>query len=129
MYSFAGNPGKHRVEITFDGHFIREHDTFDALLKETVSKIRSSDGRFDCLIDMIKAPVAPQEVASRGGDAIQWAISNGLRKGAFVTGSTTGRMQMRRLSERNEKVEYFFCLDEARLWLDSEPFTPPASSP
>lgn len=119
MYSFASNLSKHRVEITFDGDFVREHDAFDAQLQMAAFQVRMPDGSFDCLIDLSKAPVAPQEVAARGGDAIHWAIRNGLRKAAFVTGSTTARMQMRRLAQRHEKVEYFADLTEAQHWLET----------
>jgi len=127
MYSFTGDREKHRVKIAFSGQYVGEHDRFDALLQETVCKVRAPSGQFDCLIDMIDAPVAPQEIASRGGDAIQWAIKHGMRKAAFATGTVTGRMQMRRLSEQSERVEYFSTLEEALHWLDLEPIDPRTS--
>ena len=118
MWTFADNPAQHRIEITFKGDYAREHNAFDARLMAAVNRVRTRDGAFDCLVDMSQTDVAPQDVSTRGGDAILWCLANGLRKGAFVHSSVTGRMQIRRLAQGHGRLNYFTSLEEAERWLD-----------
>ena len=117
MWSFAENRDRNRIEITFSGGYDREHDAFDAQLMASATRLKAVSGSFDCLVDMTEAQLAPQAVTERGAGAIQWCIANGLRKGAIVHSSATGRMQMRRLAQGHEKLDYFASVKAAESWL------------
>ena len=119
MWTFAQNTEKNRVEITFAGGFGRQHDAFDAQLMAMAKRLMIANGHFDCLVDMSRSELAPQEVTERGAGAIKWCVANGLRKAAFVHSNTAGRMQIRRLSHGHEKLSYFASLADAEHWLDT----------
>jgi len=122
MWTIAENTRKNRVEIIFAGAYGRQHDAFDAQLMAAAKRLKASNGEFDCLVDMTQSHVAPQEVTERGAEAIKWCLANGLRKGAFVHSSITGRMQIRRLAQGHEKLNYFTSVEEAKDWLDHTSF-------
>ncbi|MEL7190254.1 MAG: hypothetical protein AAGK17_11930 [Pseudomonadota bacterium] len=119
MYTICAKPENHRVEVTFEGPHDYDHVAFSAELREAVLSIRSSDGHFDLLVDFSKGQVLPQEIAHRSEQNIAWCLSQGMRKSANVMPTTTHRMQVKRLSNQDERLGYFPSRPLAESWLES----------
>jgi hypothetical protein len=117
MFKVTPLPGKHRVEISFEGNFDHDPADFRAALIAAVGKVQAHDQSFDLICDFTHAHVMPQDHATTGQAAIAWCIENGLRKSANVTASVTQRMQLRRVSEGDLRFEQFADHGEAEEWL------------
>lgn len=117
MYSIEKDHINGRVNATFSGNF--EHDAADLVadIKDAIPDVRRSDGTFDLLSDFTDASVMPQDHAQTSEDFLLWLDKNGLRKSAIVMTSITQRMQVQRVSDRNEKLGYFGSRAEAQKWL------------
>jgi len=119
MYSIRRSSAKNRVEIIFDGSHDYSSEIFTAELKDAALEVRSADGVFDLLVDFSNSHVLPQDAAHRSENNIVWCSAHGMRKSANIVPTMTHRMQLKRVSRGNERLEYFETRGEAESWLDA----------
>ncbi len=67
--------------------------------------------------DFSRSMVMPQDIAHESKNLAIWLIENGLRKSANILQSATQRMQIARVTQRDEKFAYFTSREEAAAWL------------
>lgn len=120
MYTIQTIPAKSRVEIIFRGKHDYDFMQFSEELKAAAILVRSSDRHFDLLVDFTEGQVLPRENAEQSAHNISWCIDHGMRRSANVVSMITQKMQVQRVSERNEILHYFETRTEAERWLDSD---------
>lgn len=119
MYTIRALLERNRVEIIFDGAHDYDYLVFSQELKDAALAVRSNQGHFDLLVDFTAGQVLPQENAAQSERNIAWCIANGMRKSANVMTTIIQKIQVKRVSHRDEKLGYFETREEAEKWLDS----------
>ena len=118
MYSIDPNRQKRRVTLSFDGLMRQDPQVFFKELTDAVKSVRGSEGEWDLLVDFSGTPVMPQDRAKNTAKIFDWCLENDIRKVAAVMETITQRMQLQRVTGRNDKIAYFESRSDAQSWLD-----------
>lgn len=117
MYKLEAKPSQRRVELSFDGEMKQDPAKFFAEFSAAVNSVRGNGSSFDLLLDFSATHVMPQDRVQNTRRIFEWCLENGIGKAAFVMNGVTQRMQIRRVTERHEKVEFFDDCETAADWL------------
>ncbi len=117
MYSLNAYRNLGRVVLGFDGEMTQNPAHFFSEFSAAANDARLGRDDWDLLIDFSQTPVMPQDRAQNTARIFAWCLDNAIRKIAVVTANTTQRMQMRRVTERSEKLAFFDSSHEAETWL------------
>lgn len=118
MYKIRKNLDKHRVLVSFEGEFDEDVDQFETEMKDAALGVRSPTGHFDLLADFRNAPAMSQDRAQRSEALVAWCMTKGLRKAASLMNTTIQRMQVKRVSAKDDRFQYFDSVQAAERWLD-----------
>lgn len=119
MYEITQEPSKHRFTVRFDLYADHDREKFFGDIQKAALNVRSADKRFDMIADFTDSMVMPQPIAKDSVRLTDWLIENGLRKSANIMVSVTQRLQVMRVTERNDKFGYFETLAEGERWLEN----------
>ena len=117
MYSVVPKSSHNRLELKFDGHMEQDPAVFFGEFTSAAASVRDESGEWDLLVDFSNTPVMPQERAENTAKIFQWCLSNNVRRIAFVLTSITQKMQIKRVSQSSDKIEYFEEVGAAERWL------------
>lgn len=116
MHSIKLVPEARRIDIILDR--FDDHDNTLFMQDVQQAALNVSSGRpFDMLCDFSQSMVMPQDIADNSKELAEWLLANGLRKSANIMQSTTQRMQIARVTQRDKKFAYFSTCKEALAWL------------
>lgn len=117
MYHIEKVSNRALVIITFEGAYDFDQSAFEGEIKDAVTFVRSAEKSFDILADWSKISVMDQGRAGESHALAAWFIAAGLRRSANVLTSITQRMQLKRVTEGDERFGYFATKEEALAWL------------
>ncbi len=124
MYSITLDRRLSRLTLVFSGHMDQDPAAFLAEFTDAAQTIRNAPGvlggMWDLLADYADTPVMPQDRAQNTARIFEWCLANNLRRAAGVMNSATQRMQMHRLTKRNDRIGFFETRSAAQDWLNSE---------
>ncbi|MEL7199516.1 MAG: hypothetical protein AAGL10_14490 [Pseudomonadota bacterium] len=118
MFDYTVYPRNSRFLLVYSGDYTHDRDAAHDGLHKAAAQAKASTPYFDMVVDMSDFFVAPKDRAGSGGEMLEWCLANGLRRAAFVTHSAIFKMQLKRLSQNSEKLEYFDSRMDAEDWLD-----------
>lgn len=119
MYSIITEPERNRLTIAFAGRMEQDPAAFFEELTSAVQRVRERQSAWDLVADFSDTPVMPQDRAQNTIRIFAWFMDNGLRKGSCVLQSVTQKMQIARVTERNDAVKFFETREAAERWLDN----------
>ena len=119
MFEVRVDRSKRRVELLFEGDYTHDRDAMHRAVHEAVSDAKGSGLWFDIVCDMTQMPVIHRDRHDSGEELMTWLVLNGMRNGAVAVGQVLQSMQLKRLSGKNEKYQYFNSMRDAQAWLDS----------
>ncbi|WP_108789348.1 hypothetical protein [Erythrobacter sp. Alg231-14] len=126
MYSIIADSRQRRLTLTFSGEMDQDPAAFFEELTSKVQRLRAAGDDWDLLTDFSDTPVMPQDRAQNTVRIFAWFMDNGMRRGACVLQSVTQRMQIARVTGRNDAVVFFDTLSKAESWLNNPAKTEPA---
>ena len=107
MYEVRADMKQHRVFLTLLQDYKHDRAALHQEFYDAASRVKSDKGHFDVLVDMVDVHVIAQERVESGEALMQWCVANGMRRGAVAVGSMIQELQLKRVSNRNEKFRYF----------------------
>ncbi|MEP3052223.1 MAG: hypothetical protein ABJP48_05700 [Erythrobacter sp.] len=119
MYKLTTDLAKNRILVTFVGAFDYDARDLAKEIQDASQRIRLNCGHFDMLSDWTQASTMPQEHAKAGEDVVAWCVANGLRKSANVMDAILLQMQVKRVSNEDDKIGFFATQTEAEAWLSA----------
>ncbi|QKG70750.1 hypothetical protein [Erythrobacter mangrovi] len=117
MYEVRADVSRHCVILILKHDYNHDRDAVHQDFVAAAERVRSEDGHFDVLVDLVGIHVIAQERVDSGEVLMRWCVTNGMRRGAIAVGTMLQELQLKRLSERSEKFRYFRSVDEAERWL------------
>ena len=119
MYKIERVRPESRVEMFFGDYQDHDQQRFLHEVQQAALSVRDSNGSFDVLADFTDSVVMPQEISKQSADLATWFLTNGMRKSANIIRNATQRMQIKRVTARDERFGYFENRAQAESWLGS----------
>ncbi len=117
-YTIAEDLGQSLITVTVSGFWdVSIATRYAEDLAAAIVRMRKRHADFLLLVDMREAGTLPQDAAQVIEHAITNQRANGIRRSANIVSSTLAEIQIKRLSQRDEKYRYFTDATEARAWL------------
>ncbi|MDB5576401.1 MAG: hypothetical protein JWR80_1577 [Bradyrhizobium sp.] len=121
MYEIAEDMGQGLIAVKVSGFWnVATATRYAEDLAAAIVRMRKRHAEFLLLVDMREAGTLPQDAAQVIEAAIANQLANGIKRSANVVSSTLAEIQIKRLSQRDEKYRYFADIDEAKAWLLGE---------
>ncbi len=119
MYKIEKDLLKQRLTLTLDRYSDHDRMQFHDDMKQAALEIMRIKGHFDILADFTDSIVMPRDIAEDSEDMASWFVLNGLRRSANISQSFTQKMQIGRVTRRNDRFRIFTTRIEAEAWLES----------
>lgn len=117
MYEVRADASRHCVILILKHDYNHDREAVHRDFAAAADRVRSEGGYFDVLVDLVDIHVIGQERVDSGEVLMRWCLANGMRRGAIAVGTMLQELQLKRVSERNDKFRYFRSLEEAERWL------------
>lgn len=129
MYEIEMNHAKRRIVLLLDHYQDHDRPQFQTDMKAAALSVRGRADHFDILADFSNSMVMPRAIADDSEDIAVWLVANGLRRSANISKSITQRMQIRRVTEHDQRFAMFATRDEGERWLDKHAALESADEP
>lgn len=117
VFEVTIDSARKRVKTAFFGVFDDDESEFEEAFRAAVRSVSPNGETFDLISDFSQADYIPEERAASAEQLIGWAVQRGLHKSANVIGEVYQKMQIKRLSSRNDAFQYFATVEDAESWL------------
>ncbi|MEP2735125.1 MAG: hypothetical protein ABJP34_02415 [Erythrobacter sp.] len=118
MHTIEELHAKHRIVLTMQSYKDHNPEQFIAETQAAAIKVKGGNHYFDLLADFSLIMVMPQDIAKQSEGLAEWLVANGLRRSANIVPTTTQKMQIQRVTNRDAKFGFFHDLSAAETWLD-----------